>query len=693
MRRLLIWLALLCTSGAAQSQEALLTVRWDTPTPAFRALVDFRETGSDPGAMRARRSSACRSTLSADDDFPVVVRFDSTETTQMGRGAPVVNAVAAFPGSAWDVTDPAAPRRLNLLLNESAGRPDTSWTPGLPVETLFVMASTYDGSGTTYTGLSIALQLSDCAYALRLEPNPGGQVPAGLHMRPASLDLLVAGPTPTPAGPGIRLWWSSEADAPQQVYRAPADRPWAEEPIATLAADARSFVDTSLPAEVLSVYRVVAGGAPGDPGPSSVRRTPRRGDASTGSHRITLRGIARAPLSWHVTGYAAPNGREYAVVGESELVVYDVTDPDPVEVGRLPIGGYRAAISGRHLYLIGPKYGDVPVRIIDLATPSAPVVVGEFWPHPEHPGRGARAVTVAAGRLYLSGDTFGTTIWSLSDPAGPAYLGALPREVPDYSMDLDLQVVDDRLYVARHRDGRVDIVDVSVPTHPSRIAGFSGTVPWKMCADARGEHLFVSEVKGGYVRTAVFDVRAPYHVVLVSELPSPDRFATDCGMRGDLLITTQTNGLRVWHVADPTAPTEVAFYNGAEVMGPLWAVATDLPSGRLLAHDLTGTLFVMEVDQSVAAEPGPSTAISFALAPNPTAGGTAVLVTLAAPAEVALTVHDVLGRRVAGLPPTAFGAGPHRLAVPVAGLPAGIYVVRMTVGGHDAGRQTLTIAR
>lgn len=75
---------------------------------------------------------------------------------------------------------------------------------------------------------------------------------------------------------------------------------------------------------------------------------------------------------------------------------------------------------------------------------------------------------------------------------------------------------------------------------------------------------------------------------------------------------------------------------------------------------------------------------AFTAAPNPFAGGTTLRFTLTAPAEVAVSVYDVLGRRVAALVPGRLGAGLHALPFEADALAPGAYVVRLTAGAAVA---------
>lgn len=94
--------------------------------------------------------------------------------------------------------------------------------------------------------------------------------------------------------------------------------------------------------------------------------------------------------------------------------------------------------------------------------------------------------------------------------------------------------------------------------------------------------------------------------------------------------------------------------------------------------------------------PAPSASVGAApearLFPNPTAGPVTATVRLDAPAAVTAEVIDLLGRRVATVDAGARPAGEVSVTLDLAGVPAGLYVVRLTAGAHAVVR-LLTVAR
>ena len=89
---------------------------------------------------------------------------------------------------------------------------------------------------------------------------------------------------------------------------------------------------------------------------------------------------------------------------------------------------------------------------------------------------------------------------------------------------------------------------------------------------------------------------------------------------------------------------------------------------------------------------GPEAAFSLAVGPNPTRGDATVRFALDRAQRARLALYDVLGREVAVVAEGAFAAGEATAAVPTAGLPAGVYVLRLQ-GEAGAVAQTLSVVR
>ncbi len=93
---------------------------------------------------------------------------------------------------------------------------------------------------------------------------------------------------------------------------------------------------------------------------------------------------------------------------------------------------------------------------------------------------------------------------------------------------------------------------------------------------------------------------------------------------------------------------------------------------------------------TVAAEATPGAEARLRVGPNPSRGGAAVRLDLAASGSVTVDVLDALGRTVVRLHDGVLATGEARWTLPQS-LPAGVYVVR--VSGAVTARQTVTVAR
>ena len=128
------------------------------------------------------------------------------------------------------------------------------------------------------------------------------------------------------------------------------------------------------------------------------------------------------------------------------------------------------------------------------------------------------------------------------------------------------------------------------------------------------------------------------------------------------------------------------------------ADAFDLASA--MAYDDVGDLYVATLGGSVyrvmsftvANEPttAPPRVVLHDAAPNPARASTALRFELTESADVRLAIYDALGREVAVLADGSLAAGNHAVRFGTAGLPAGVYAVRLTTGdGVVASRFTV----
>jgi hypothetical protein len=152
-------------------------------------------------------------------------------------------------------------------------------------------------------------------------------------------------------------------------------------------------------------------------------------------------------------------------------------------------------------------------------------------------------------------------------------------------------------------------------------------------------------------------------------------------------------------VAVETGEYDVTLHSGATNSSGVTFVRVRLtsqagvgPTG--LAHDGEVEDYMLTIDASLASGGGglptsddgdASLPTSFALHqnyPNPFNPTTVIPYDLASTSRVRITVYDVTGRPVASLLDVQQNAGRHQVAFNAAGLPSGVYMVRLEAGGQ-----------
>ena len=701
------FLVLVALSTAAVAQPDL---GWSwSPEPRWLNGADagrqYFEGGLDFGA------NFTFTTVEDRDVAPVVVRFDPALET-VGRVFDYRSGLrdlgtGTFAGAAYDVSDPDAPRRLNVgIVEDPAGpRADGVWNPNNSptggLEWLVVFASDYDGDGSTYAGQD-GFEL-DAYYGLAGRVADGRSLlegPAELRLTPAPLRAVAVAAA---ANGQADLTWTAAAYAGGTDLEV-VDRATGARLALEAAQDGRARL-SGLDARTRYALEVRLLGPDGAViAARTVEVTPA---VSSGIEAWSSLDPGRAGGSTYgdVWGYVAPDGTEYGLLTGrgSGLSVIDVTDAParaPVEVGFVPAPAGASdtkdvKVFGRYAYVAHERG---PVQIVDLADPAAPLEVGLLDVQPGTPSGGSHNVLVAEGKLWVVGGrtsgNAGVRVYGLEDPAAPRLLGAFQPTHQPVAYYHDFEVRGDRAYgSAIYRGGGVDVLDVSDPEDIRLVTTFTypGAGAHNTCSTPDGATVYVGDeigTNGNWMR--IFDVSDVENAELVGEIVV-ERQATvhNCYVVGDrLFVAHYTEGLRVFDVSDPHAPVEVAFLDtylepGFGFRGA-WTATPPLPSGKVLVSDLQSGLFVvvLEGDRGVSSTPGLEAASDLRAWPNPTSSALSVAFDLGAATAVRLSVFDALGREVAVLEDGPLGAGPHRRSADLGALPAGLYLVRLVEDGR-----------
>ncbi|HSP74307.1 MAG TPA: hypothetical protein VLN26_18195 [Gaiellaceae bacterium] len=276
------------------------------------------------------------------------------------------------------------------------------------------------------------------------------------------------------------------------------------------------------------------------------------------------------------------------------LVVYDLADPfEPRRVGRLDLGGkgfHRIVWTGgryAHASAIPEGFDDRIWVTVDLSDPERPVEAGRWWWRGEVP-EGKR---YAAHHALLDGDVAylgycdaGMVVLDVSDMAEPKQIGHLGWEPGgDTHTCLPLPgrklvVVTDEALANRCEEELklVRVLDVADPVAP-RVVGACPVPEGDFCERGLrfGPHNLHENREGSYRSERI------------------------------VFVTYFNAGVRVFDLADPAAPVEIAHWVPETPDGQEDAQSNDLwvdPDGTVFVTDrIGGGLYVLEPDEELAA--------------------------------------------------------------------------------------------
>lgn len=640
---------------------------------------------------------------------PAETTYCQTYLTNQGYTA---NGVGIFPGSAWDVSDPENPRRLNLSFSElsdpSNGRsPNRFWDPDTTraggQEYLFIMASDYDSSGKKYDNMNRAVD-GDVYYVLWTRLIEGYSIPpqdtVKLRIHLAHIRNLHA----IPSSKSLRLYWVTQKSQIEefQIFTSLSQTP--DSLIATVSSDMRTFHHDNLAKNSAFQYQVRGTGPD-----KNILYTSTIISAETQrvSGRTEFLGNLHHRGSYgDVWGYTdQETGKEYALlcVRGAGLSIIDISKMPPREVGFAPapeasVDSKDVKVYEHYAVLINEQ---ADAQIIDLSMPADPETVATI---PLPSGAGAHNCFVDGDHLYIVGDhgDGGLTIFDLSDPNNPEQVGNYD---PKYYHDI--YVRDTLAYASAIFGGGVDILDVSDKSEVDSVGNvfYENNGAHNAWPSTDGSYLFVGDevgAAGNWIR--VFDIsslQSPEQVG--SYIADPEAITHNFYAHNDILyVAYYTEGVRFVDISDPANPEELGFYEtyfGDEYgFNGVWSVYPYFESGKIIASDMEKGLYVMRFDSTGIVgseeEQGLRAPQKFALGenyPNPFNSSTRIPFILADRSEVTLTVWDIRGRLVRKIRPGKLEAGRHHISFSGAGLPSGVYYYRLTTNQFSATEKMLLL--
>ncbi|MCM2271547.1 MAG: choice-of-anchor B family protein [candidate division Zixibacteria bacterium] len=549
--------------------------------------------------------------------FPVVLEFSNTTTSQcrtfrrdLGYAS---SGVGTFPGAAYDMTDPGTPRRLNICFVEdnTLGAANLTWDPTTSStakrEYVFIMTTDYDGDGSTYNGFNIFSGASTMPIIYAWWP----QLEVGktlLQTLPAQINIdayYVKNLHGIPEATQMNLSWAYFGANPAwfRILSGPAS---ASTVLDSVPGTERTYTHTGLSNGTTNFYRVQAV----DGSSATVAQSAERSftTANMASNMLLAGHWNERSTYGGIWGYTDSLGNEYALLcARNEGVsIIDINTLPPTEVGFMPSitpakDAKEVKVYGHYAVIVKENE---KLQIFDISDVTNPIQVGTMTPD-SSTGRvaGSHNVLVDGNYAYVVGNhgTGGLEIFDISNPASPVEI--LPGFQPFYYHDIAIR--NDTIYAAGIYGDGIDIIDVTNKAAPFLVKRFnySGSGAHNMDLSADGKYIYISDeigVSGNWTR--IFDLNDLNNIQEIAQIiVDPAAVAHNCYRKDTLLYQAYyTEGVRVWSVANPASPYEVAYYDTYQpaAYGYLgcWTVYPFFASGKLVASDMQSGLYVLELD-------------------------------------------------------------------------------------------------
>ena len=309
-----------------------------------------------------------------------------------------------------------------------------------------------------------------------------------------------------------------------------------------------------------------------------------------------------------VWGYVAPDGAEYAIMGDIEGVSV-VAVPSLEVVAQIP-GPTEDAMwywrdiktYGHYAYVVTEAYGrSEGLQIIDLSGLPERAEEVAVIPGPDGALVSSHNLSIdtATGHAYvLSSGGSPIYILDLTDPVAPVVVG----QMDDVGSVHDVYAHDDRVYVAEGRSPTFSIWDLSDKAAPellSRVTVPNAGYVHNIWPTDDGRHVVTTE-ETAEKTVKVWNVEDLENPELVGEWLGANKIAHNALVRGRYaFLSHYTAGLYVLDLADLANPTVVAHHdtyprNDDVTMDGNWGATLPSPGGYVYASDGTGQLTVLK---------------------------------------------------------------------------------------------------
>ena len=320
-----------------------------------------------------------------------------------------------------------------------------------------------------------------------------------------------------------------------------------------------------------------------------------------------------------VAVFQGDDGRQYALVttfsSGASLSVVDVTDPNRIELVAMITNDdvdddfalsfpqdVATVRIGNHQYALVATNSAQPLKIFNVTDPSEPKAVAGSDTGGLHERVEARTVVTALidGRHYAiigvgistsASVVGGLLVVDITDPAHPSTVHAQPPGQGSLAGTFGRTSLSDTVRIGEGHymliysgsDRHVHISNITDPTNPQIISKISDIDPRaSTILQVGGSHYVLTSHDGAFLTTDITDPAAPSTTVTLNHTALQIGYVMTTAQIGDdyyALVLTNSNGIIIFNVTDPTRPAHVGVAAAGTLVGrPLGHCAhTDRP--------------------------------------------------------------------------------------------------------------------
>ena len=329
------------------------------------------------------------------------------------------------------------------------------------------------------------------------------------------------------------------------------------------------------------------------------------------------------------TYYDSINKREYVIAGSTDSIYFfDISNPTNIILRAVKSGNSKGVVNrdfecySHYVYCVSDNKAKGSLQVFDL----------QFLPDSVHQVYDSDSlaynthsifIEAKSKRLYMcinrlsSGGVVGMDILSLENPENPKWAGRL--KVPTFGDGApffrnvhEVFVKNDTAYcsVEYHGIWIFDLRDLNNQRWLTTIKDYpENGYNHSSCLDPSGRYLmFTDEIPKG-MGIKIFDIQNIYDPKLISIFRSnPGATAHNAHWIGNFAyVSYYHDGIYVFNLSNPTMPQMVGYYHTTAVWPPenyegfkgCWGVNPWLPSGNIVASDMTEGIFVLKPDSSI----------------------------------------------------------------------------------------------